>query len=134
MLLDRKYLPTALVLACLFICPQVQATSFTGPVVSVPDSDTIEVLHNNHAELLKAGAFLLDEMTPQLSVHGVKMTVLMIQVKDDAWTKNPEDGQKTFDLLGSKDKELFWIEGTTRRLKAGYNLFWKISRKDHCVL
>jgi endonuclease YncB( thermonuclease family) len=53
MLLDRKYLPTALVLACLFICPHVQATSFTGPVVSVLDGDTIEVLHNNHAERIR---------------------------------------------------------------------------------
>ena len=26
-------------------------------------------------------------------------------------------------MLGSKDKELFWIEGTTRRFKDGYNYF-----------
>jgi hypothetical protein len=25
--------------------------------------------------------------------------------------------------LGSKDKELFWIEGTTKRFKDGYNDF-----------
>jgi hypothetical protein len=50
----------------------------------------------------------MDEMRPQLSAPGVKMPVLMIQVKDDAWTKNPEDGQKPFYLLASKDKELFW--------------------------
>jgi hypothetical protein len=37
--------------------------------------------------------------------------------------ENPEVAQKTFDLLGSKDKELFWIEGTTRRFKDGYNYF-----------
>jgi len=42
----------------------------------------------------------------------------MVQVLDDAWTRNPEDAQKTFDLLGSEDKELFWIENTTRRFKA----------------
>ena len=45
------------------------------------------------------------------------MPVLMVQVLDDAWTRNPEDAQKTFDLLGSEDKELFWIENTTRRFK-----------------
>ena len=53
MLLDQKYLPTALVLACLFNCPQVQAISFTGPVVSVLDSDTIEVLHSQHPERIR---------------------------------------------------------------------------------
>jgi len=80
-------------------------------------------------ELLKAGAFLMDEMTPHLSAHGVKMPVLMVQVKDDAWTKNPEDAQKTFDLLGSKDKELLWIEGTTRRFEDGYNYFGRHPEK-----
>ena len=80
-------------------------------------------------ELLKGGPFLMDEMTPQLSAHGIKMPVLLIQVKDDAWTKNPEDGQKTFDLLGSKDKELFWIEGTTRRFEDGYNYFGRYPEK-----
>ena len=35
----------------------------------------------------------------------------------NSWTRNPEDAQKTFDLLASKEKELFWIENTTRRFK-----------------
>jgi hypothetical protein len=34
------------------------------------------------------------------------MPVVMWQVLKDAWTKNPEDAQKTFDLLASKEKEL----------------------------
>jgi hypothetical protein len=74
-------------------------------------------------ELLKMGAFTAAEMTPHLFASGVKMPVLMIQVLKDSWTRNPEDAQKTFDLLASKDKELFWIEGTTRRFKDGYNYF-----------
>lgn len=74
-------------------------------------------------ELLKMGAFVADEMTPHLWAAGVKMPVLMIQVLKDSWTRNPEDAQTTFDLLGSKEKELFWIEGTTRRFKDGYNHF-----------
>lgn len=80
-------------------------------------------------ELLKAGGWLMDEMTPQLFAHAVKMPVLMVQVKDDAWTKNPEDAQKTFDLLGSEEKDLFWIEGTTRRFKDGYNHFGRHPEK-----
>ncbi len=74
-------------------------------------------------ELLKMGAFVAAEMTPHLWAASVKMPVLMVQVLEDAWTRNPEDAQKTFDLLGSNDKELFWIEGTTRRFKDGYNHF-----------
>jgi hypothetical protein len=57
------------------------------------------------------------------------MPVLMIQVLNDSWTRNPEDAQKTFDLLASKDKELFWIEGTTRRFKDGYNYFGRHPEK-----
>ena len=80
-------------------------------------------------ELIKMGAFTAAEMTLQHFASGVKMPVLMIQVLKDSWTRNPEDAQKTFDLLGSKDKELFWIEGTTRRFKDGYNYFGRHPEK-----
>jgi hypothetical protein len=30
-------------------------------------------------------------------------------VRDDAWTKNPEDAQKTFDMLATKEKEIIWV-------------------------
>jgi len=73
------------------------------------------------------GGWLAAEMTPHLSAPGVNMPVLMIQVLRDSWTRNPEDAQKTFDLLGSKEKELFWIEGTTRRF--GYNYFGRHPEK-----
>ena len=58
------------------------------------------------------------------------MPVLMVQVLDDAWARNPEDAQKTFDLLGSEDKELFWIENTTRRFKDGYITSEGIQKKS----
>ena len=80
-------------------------------------------------ELIKVGAFTAAEMTPQLFASGVKMPVLMNQVVEDSWTRNPEDAQKTFDLFASKDKELFWIEGTTRRFKDGYNYFGRYPEK-----
>jgi len=51
------------------------------------------------------------------------MSVLMVQVSKDSWSGNPEDAQKTFDLLASKDEESFWIDGATRRFKDGYNHF-----------
>jgi pimeloyl-ACP methyl ester carboxylesterase len=80
-------------------------------------------------ELLKMGAWLADEMTPQHFASGVHMPVLMIQVLEDAWTRNPEDAQKTFDLIASNEKELFWIENTTRRFKDGYNYFGRHPEK-----
>jgi len=74
-------------------------------------------------ELIKMGAYTAAEMNPQLFASAVKMPVLMFQVLEDAWTRNPEDAQKTFDLISSTDKELFWIENTTRRFRDGYNHF-----------
>jgi hypothetical protein len=38
-------------------------------------------------------------------------------------TRNPEHAQKTFDLLASKDKELFWIENASKRFRDGCNHF-----------
>jgi hypothetical protein len=74
-------------------------------------------------ELLKMDGFPATDMSGQLWAAGVTMPVLMWQVLEDEWTRNPEDAQKTFDRLGSKEKELVWIEGTTRRFKDGYNWF-----------
>jgi hypothetical protein len=68
-------------------------------------------------------------MTPQLFAASVKMPVLMWQVLKDAWTKNPEDARRTFDLLGSEEMELIWIENTTRRFKDGYNYFGRYPEK-----
>ena len=80
-------------------------------------------------ELLKMGAFVAAEMTPHLWAASVKMPVLMIQVLEDEWTRNPEDAQRTFDLLGSTDKELLWIEDTKKRFRDGYNYFGRYPEK-----
>ena len=74
-------------------------------------------------ELMKMGAFITADMTPHRWAHKVTMPTLIVQVKDDAWTRNPADGQKTFDLLGAREKEIFWIENTPYRFKDGYNWF-----------
>ena len=76
-------------------------------------------------ELLKMGAFLTAEMTPHLAAPKVTTPVLMVQVLEDSWTRNPDDAQKTFDLLGTPaaDKELFWVRDTKLRFRDGYNHF-----------
>ena len=71
-------------------------------------------------EQMKLGGFSNAEMTPHLFAADVKIPTFIMQVREDAWT-TPEDGQKTFDMLGG-EKELFWVEGTTRRFD-GYNYF-----------
>jgi hypothetical protein len=74
-------------------------------------------------ELIKMGAFTAEEMSPRPYAPKVTMPVLMTQVHDDEWTRNPEDAQGTFDALGSKEKKLIWIRNTTKRFKDGYNYF-----------
>ncbi|MBO0733728.1 MAG: hypothetical protein J2P49_05295 [Methylocapsa sp.] len=74
-------------------------------------------------ELVKLDAFAAAEMAPHLFAPSVKMPVYMIRVLKDEWMRHPEDTQKTFDLLGSKETELFWIEGATKRFRDGYNYF-----------
>jgi hypothetical protein len=59
----------------------------------------------------------------------VTMPNLTIQVRDDAWTKNPDDAQKTFDLLATNEKEIIWVENATRRFRDGYNYFGRYPEK-----
>ncbi|WP_299525126.1 alpha/beta hydrolase [Winogradskyella sp.] len=73
-------------------------------------------------EQVKLGGYTSDEMTPIPFSSSVKMPYFVSQVKDDSWTDNPTSGQRLFDTIASEDKELFWIEGTTRRFDA-YNYF-----------
>lgn len=80
-------------------------------------------------ELVKAGGFTRAEMDPKLYTKNIKMPLLMWQVKEDAWTKNPEDAQATFDTIPSAEKELHWIEGTPHRFKDGYNYFGRTPEK-----
>ena len=75
------------------------------------------------------GAYTAAEMNSQLFASAVTMPILMFQVLEDAWTKNPEDAQETFDLISSAEKELFWIENTTKRFRDGWNHFGKHPEK-----
>jgi hypothetical protein len=68
-------------------------------------------------ELLKMGAFPAADMTPQLFASAITMPNLTIQVRDDAWTKNAEDAQKTFDILDGSDWG-FWHSKVAARQAA----------------
>ena len=97
----------------------VSMTALMGQFAKLNGVD--EYLDAMDFEQKKLGGFANGEMTPHLFAADVNVPTFVVQVRDDLWT-TPEDGQKTFDLLGTNDKDMFWIEGTTRRFD-GYNYF-----------
>lgn len=99
----------------------VSMTSLMGQFASLQGLG--EFMEEMDFEQKKLGGFANAEMTPHLFAKDVKVPTFVVQVRDDVWT-TPEDGQRTFDLLGSNEKEIYWIEGTTRRFD-GYNYFGK---------
>ncbi|MBX8825101.1 lysophospholipase [Ochrobactrum sp. SFR4] len=80
-------------------------------------------------EVMKLGGFPAADMSGALWAPNIKLPVLMWQVLKDAIINNPDDALHTFDRLGSTDKELYWIEGTTKRFEDGYNWFGRQPEK-----
>lgn len=72
-------------------------------------------------EKRKLGSFSIAESDPKVFTPNVTIPTLLSQVHHDTWTV-PEDLEHIYESLGSKEKKLFWIEGTTRRFD-GYNYF-----------
>jgi len=66
-------------------------------------------------------SFGLDDMSPVGPAKRVMVPTLLCQVRDDVMTR-PSDVQSIFDNLPARDKQLHWIEGTTRRWD-GYMYF-----------
>ncbi|CUH52709.1 alpha/beta hydrolase [Shimia marina] len=103
-----------------FVCPQPcssrTASEEIGKLQGI--GEFIDLLDREQQRL---GAFPMARMTPHHFAANVTVPTYVIQVKDDLWTR-PEDVQTTYDLLGTPDKKLLWVEGTTRRFD-GYNYF-----------
>ncbi|MFD6061770.1 alpha/beta hydrolase [Rhodococcus wratislaviensis] len=72
-------------------------------------------------EIKNLTSFDLDELSPLSYAPDVQAPSFVIQVREDSSTR-PSDVQGIYDALGTQDKKLFWIEGTTRRFD-GYNFF-----------
>lgn len=87
------------------------------PISGVP-AERIEEL--DHLVRL-ATSFSFDQLSPHEPARDVTLPTFLYQVRNDS-TSKPIDVQTTFDNLASNDKELFWIEGTTKRWD-GYNYF-----------
>lgn len=69
--------------------------------------------------VFKLTGFHMDELSPIPYAHAVTVPTLVMQVHDDVLTK-PSDVQTIYDKISAKEKQLFWIEGTTLRFE-GYN-------------
>ncbi|KAL7893167.1 Alpha/Beta hydrolase protein [Trichoderma sp. SZMC 28014] len=65
--------------------------------------------------------FYLKELSPIPLAKNVTVPTLFAQVRKDALI-DTKDTQEIFDALSSKEKQLIWIEDTTRRFD-GYNYF-----------
>jgi hypothetical protein len=72
-------------------------------------------------------SFTMDRLSPVWAAKHVRIPSFICQVRDDLMTM-PDDVQNIFNTIGSVEKELFWIEGTTRRWD-GYNYFSKNPEK-----
>lgn len=62
-------------------------------------------------------SFCLDDMSPVDAARSVRTPTLLYQVHDDVMTR-PADVQAVYDAIPAEagaTKELFWIQGTTRR-------------------
>jgi pimeloyl-ACP methyl ester carboxylesterase len=70
-----------------------------------------------------ATSFRLDEMSPVTVAKRAVVPTFLYQVRDDVMTR-PTDVQAMFDNIPISDKELLWIEGTTKRWD-GYTYFAK---------
>ncbi len=68
-----------------------------------------------------ATSFSFDQLSPREAARDVRLPSFIYQVRDDLVSK-PIDVQTIFDNLAAEQKDLFWIEGTTRRWD-GYGYF-----------
>lgn len=68
-----------------------------------------------------ATSFSFDQLSPVEPAKDVTIPTFLYQVRADSMSK-PVDVQTIFDSISAEEKELFWIDGTTRRWD-GYNYF-----------
>jgi hypothetical protein len=102
------------------VSPQPLSMSYFINVI-LPAQGLGEFKEELDREQNRLGGFTNGEMSAQLFAPAVNIPTLVSQVHDDSFT-NPADVQTIYDLLGTQEKELVWVHGTTRRFD-GYNYF-----------
>ncbi|KAL2850626.1 alpha/beta-hydrolase [Aspergillus pseudoustus] len=99
----------------------VSARAFIETGAKAAGVDPQEAAQEFDVNIHNRTGFHIDELSPIPYSKDVKTPTLVVQVRKDVMTY-PGDVQAVYDNLGSQQKELFWIEGTTRRFD-GYNYF-----------
>jgi hypothetical protein len=100
----------------------VSAGAFVTTGASAQGLDPKRALEIFDAGVIAAIGLHADQMAPQWACDAVTCPTLVAQVRDDVFIDAKKDTQEIYDLPAAKEKKLFWIEGTTRRLD-GYNYF-----------
>jgi len=87
-------------------------------------NDKIPIFKNKTSNINKKiheiAGFGLEEMSPAQYIKEIKIPILYVQVKNDAWT-DPSDVQGFYDNT-TAPKDIFWIDGPLERFD-GYNYF-----------
>jgi len=63
--------------------------------------------------------YQIADSSPIVDAAHVNIPTLAAQVRKDAFTYAEEDVQAVYDAIPHKEKQLYWIEGSTRRFR-GY--------------
>ena len=87
----------------------------------------MERFEDVNREAMLATSFSLEDMSPMEAAKSMKLPTFLYQVRNDLMTRS-SDVQAMFDNIQVNDKELFWIEDTTRRWD-GYTYFARHSER-----
>lgn len=83
----------------------------------------IEYMDDLNEYIRRETSFTLDDMSPVPAARNVIIPTFMYQVRDDVMTR-ASDVQALYDNIPTDEKNLFWIDGTSRRWD-GYTYFAK---------
>lgn len=106
---------------CVILLQAVSGHAFVEKGAKDSGFDVPATLQKFDARIHELTGFRLKELTPIPYAKDVKVPALVAQVRKD-FLIDTKDTQEIYDALGSTEKELVWIDGTTRRFD-GYNYF-----------
>lgn len=100
----------------------VSGKTFVEKAAEMIKADPEKTCKQVDDRLRELTGFRLDEETPRPHAKAVKVPTMMAQLRREFLIHAEKDGQEIFDALGSKEKELLWIEESNQRFYA-YNHF-----------
>lgn len=107
---------------CLVALQPVSAKTFVITGAKAQGMDGVEAAKLFDQGVYEEHGLRASQLEPQFACPSVHVPTLIAQVRKDVFVDAELDTQEIYDLIGCKEKKLFWIEGTTRRFD-GYNYF-----------